>query len=262
MGGSRDMVDRRGLRQALRELQLSGAPVCVHSSLSSFGYVDGGPDSIIGAFLDEGCTIVVPSFTHWFGVASGEAEGLLYDASMDDCVDSMGALPRAVLAKEGRARGRHPLNSFSAVGPLASHIISRQTPDDVYGPLKAICELGGYAVLMGVDYRRLTLLHLAEAVFGRELLRRWARDSDGQLRAFQVGSCSDGFNNFASVLDPMSSTMTVGSSEWRVLRAQEAVSVAAIALADDQYLTHCGDASCPLCRDATSGGRPSAKIAI
>ena len=35
----------------------------VHSSLASFGRVEGGAAAVVQAFLDEGCTIVVPAFS-------------------------------------------------------------------------------------------------------------------------------------------------------------------------------------------------------
>ena len=51
------------LRQGVRDHGLSGRIVVVHSSLASFGRVDGGAAAVVQAFLDEGCTIVVPAFS-------------------------------------------------------------------------------------------------------------------------------------------------------------------------------------------------------
>jgi aminoglycoside 3-N-acetyltransferase len=93
---------------------------------------------------------------------------------------SMGAIPAAVLAMTERVRGDHPLASFSAVGPLAAELISRQAPLRVNGSLEALTERDGCVVLMGVGLDCMTLLHLAEQVAGRNMFRRWANGLDGQ----------------------------------------------------------------------------------
>ena len=55
------------LVEAVRHLELSGPPVCVHCSLRSFGRVNGGADAVINAFTDEGATLLVPSFPTCWG---------------------------------------------------------------------------------------------------------------------------------------------------------------------------------------------------
>ena len=52
--------------RAIRQLALEHRPVCIHSSLRSFGGIDGGPRTIIDAFLTEGATIIVPTFSWQF----------------------------------------------------------------------------------------------------------------------------------------------------------------------------------------------------
>ena len=49
--------------EAIKELELSGQPVCIHSSLGSFGCrVEG----LLETFLDAGCTVLVPTFSDMF----------------------------------------------------------------------------------------------------------------------------------------------------------------------------------------------------
>ncbi len=47
-------VTRADVRAGIRRLGLAGLPLCVHSSLRSFGWVDGGPGTVISGLLDEG----------------------------------------------------------------------------------------------------------------------------------------------------------------------------------------------------------------
>ena len=67
-------VTRADVDAAIRDLGLGGRAVCVHSSLRSFGTLEGGPDTLIDAFLDAGSTLLVPS--HSWGFASNHQAGM------------------------------------------------------------------------------------------------------------------------------------------------------------------------------------------
>jgi len=166
----------------------------------------------------------------------------------------MGAIPAAVLAMPGRVRGRHPLDSFAAIGPRAAELVSGQTASNVYAPLKALARVDGFVLLMGVGLERLTLLHLAEESAGRVLFRRWANDPEGRPSAVEVGGCSEGFGRLEPHLRPIVRKVKVGQSLWTLLPAAQAVSLAADAIRSDPSITHCGDAACERCRDAVAGG--------
>ena len=56
------------IRAAVRRLGLTGQPVCAHSSLRSFGHVEGGARTVVDAFLAEGCTLMVPTHSYAFSV--------------------------------------------------------------------------------------------------------------------------------------------------------------------------------------------------
>ena len=51
------MVNFDEIRQAARENDLSGSAVCVHSSLKSFGWVDGGARTVVDGLLAENPTV-------------------------------------------------------------------------------------------------------------------------------------------------------------------------------------------------------------
>jgi hypothetical protein len=54
------LEDSRG---AARGLGLSHAPVCVHSSLRSFGHVQGGARTVIDGLRAENSTVLAPTFS-------------------------------------------------------------------------------------------------------------------------------------------------------------------------------------------------------
>ncbi len=265
------------LAVGIEELELRGRVVCVHSALSSFEQLVGGADAILDALLAADCTVVVPTFTYAFETATPahaqwRRNGMDYQSAHDarPTADAelktgyrteenalsradMGAIPAAVLARSGRVRGMHPLNSFSAIGPQAETVIAGQSPQDVYAPLRAVVAVDGRIILMGVDETSLTLAHLAEAEAGRALFRRWGWH-DGVAVECQVGSCSAGFGQLSAVTAGLSRSAVVAGSSWRVLPAAATLDALTQAIAQQPLLTHCGRDRCLRCRDSVAGG--------
>ena len=266
-------VASAALRRAVRALGLAGRPVCVHASLRSFGWVEGGARTVVGAFLAEGCTVLVPAFASAFrapppagwwlpqnawapgaGADAAPGGGRGYTPDTPEIDRDLGAVPAAVVATPGRRRGAHPSDSFAAVGPLADALIRGQRPLDNYAPLRALAERDGAAALLGVGLRKLTLLHLAEQRAGRRAFRRWARGATGRPIEVATGSCSKGFPRLEAVLRPLGQEATVGQSRWRVFPAAAALDAAAGAIRREPTITHCGRPDCESCNDAVRGG--------
>jgi len=272
-------VTRNELDAAIGELLLAGRVVCVHSSLRSFGTVEGGADAVVDAFLDSGCTLLVPS--HSWGFATNHLPGLRpprngWDYSMNvapplfhgafstqsNAIDrNMGAIPRAVLARPERQRGDHPLASFSAIGPLAADLVGGQDGDAVHAPLRALCEFDGAIVMVGVGLTRMTLLHLAEEMAGRTQFQRWALDASGKTVMVSSGGCSEGFEQLAPVLAPIETRLGVGASTWRRFDAADVITLASDEIDANPAITHCSQRSCRRCDDAAHGGPVLAEAA-
>lgn len=266
------IVSSADISNAATDLGIENRPVAVHSSLKSFGHVGGGARAVVDGLLAIGCTVVVPAFSSDYRVTPPEhmwplRNGWSYDESREDGTladavytpDSMeisrtmGAIPRAVLWTESRVRGDHPLCSFAAVGPLAHELIGPQSPTDVFAPLHMVAEIGGQYLLMGVDLKSMTAIHLAENMAGRNSFVRWARDGDGHPMMVFKGGCSEGFDNFDSVVEPIETRLTIGESRWRVFPAQELLDRCAKAIRVDPRVTRCDETECR-CDDAILGG--------
>jgi aminoglycoside 3-N-acetyltransferase len=133
---SRVRVSKEDIEVALRELGLKkGEIVGVHSSLSSFGYVEGGADTVIDALIEvvgrEG-TIVMP--THSTNlvkvklapkeVAAGASwlyQILPYNHKETPC--STGVIPETFRKRKGVMRSLHSVFSVAATGPKAKEIV-------------------------------------------------------------------------------------------------------------------------------------------
>lgn len=245
----------------------------MHTSIRSFG-TGFDANALVDAYLAEGCTLMVPTFTHAIfridlpaelhfernGIDYGDPSGSVpshdrvYSRESNEVDGSMGAFPRVVLSREGRVRSVHPLASFTAVGPLAHRLIDGQRPLDVYTPLAALAKLEGFVVLAGVGLNRMTLIHLAEKRAGRTLFRRAANGPDGRPVIVETGSCSEGFVNFDSALRAIRHETRVGESRWQIFPARAAMNIAVHAIRRTPRITHCDDAGCVRCNDLVAGG--------
>jgi len=159
-------VKKEDIKAGLMRLGLKkGDTVGVHSSLSSFGYVEGGADTVIDALLEtvgERGNIVMS--THSANLSEDKrtpemiALGiswlfriLPYDPSKTPV--TTGIIPETFRKRKGVVRGLHPSLSIAASGPKAK-VLSEGW--------HRLCELDGYILLIGVGLDRCTAMHLAE----------------------------------------------------------------------------------------------------
>ena len=162
--------------------------------------------------------------------------------------------PATLIKRSGAVRGRHPLNSFAALGPLARELIEPQSPANVYGPIRELAAREGLILLIGVNLNRMTAIHLAEQQSGRRLFLRWAKAADGRVSMFEVGSCSEGFPRLEPVLGQYARSAVVGDSRWRAFPSMQVLDAASRTIREDQGITDCGKTDCLLCRDSIAGG--------
>lgn len=266
-------VTIQDIRFAIQDLRLSGRPLCVHASLRSFGWVEGGAQAIVDGLLADGCSVMVPAFSWAFAVPPPEdmrparngwdydayvgptaGLGRVYSPEAMDIDRDMGAIPAAIMDMPRRVRGNHPICSFCAVGPLAARLVSEQGPLNVYAPFRALAEAAGTVVLMGVGFDKMTLLHCAEQMAGRTMFRRWANGPDGREMQVEAGGCSGGFSRLEPVLSSLERRTTVGRSLWRVFPAREALDAAARTIRENPEMVHCDNSRCGRCNDAAAGG--------
>ncbi len=174
-------VTQEGILADLRAIGVTeGMTLFVQSSLSSMGWVCGGPVTAIQALIaavGPTGTLCMPTMSgdysdpatwshppvpeQWWPIirANMPAFDKAYTPSR-----GMGAIAETFRTWPGAVRSNHPHTAISALGPLAHHI-TKSPPLAVSlgpgSPLERMVEAGGYALLIGTQ--RNTTLHLAEA---------------------------------------------------------------------------------------------------
>lgn len=158
-----DGLKQRDLEDGFQEIGVrQGMMLEVHSSLSSFGHVDGGAEAVIAALMNlvgKDGAIVMPTFPVSKRLPLTEIDrkrGLTYKIRIFDeasnepsgmgiISDTFRRMPEVITGK-----GMHRVSAWG-----------RECHRNSQG-LANIIENGGYALLIGVDIYRLTSMHYME----------------------------------------------------------------------------------------------------
>lgn len=176
---------RKSLTEDLKTLGVrKGIVLLVHSSMSTIGWISGGPVAVVQALMDvvtqEG-TLVMP--THSYGYSDPEKwrnppVPKEWVKSIKESMPAfnpvytptqMGKIVECFRNFPGVVRSNHPTVSFAAWGKYRNTIIETHLLDFGLGehsPLARVYDLDGYVLLVGVSYSSNTSFHLAEYRLG------------------------------------------------------------------------------------------------
>ena len=159
---------------ALRQVGVAGgAVVYVHSSLSSMGYVQGGADTVIDAFLNvvgpEG-TLCVPTIVY-----AGKGPRPPFDVARTP--SEVGRITETLRLHPDARRSDNPTHSVAAIGRQGEEITAghgggagRPAPwgELAFGhesPWQRFYDLDAICVLLGVDWEVNTMFHYIQSRF-------------------------------------------------------------------------------------------------
>jgi len=236
------------------------SPVIVHASLSAFGEVNGGVESILSGLISSFDTIIMPAFTYKTmiipevgppdnGIQYGSGKDANQMAEMyypDMPADKMmGVLAEAFRKHPDVQRSSHPILSFA--GMNANAILDSQMPHDPLQPIQMLVDQEGWVLLMGVDQTVNTSIHFGEKLAGRKQFTRWAITTDGIISCRGFPGCSDGFEALAPRLDGVKSSAKVGEAFIQSIRLVSLIDVVCGMLKEDPLALLCERPDCARC---------------
>ncbi len=266
----------KSLARDLVELGLPRrAVVIVHTSLKAVGRVDGGPAVLIAALrraVGPQGTIVMP--THTSGLTDPalwrhppapreqwdtiRAQMPVYNPATSP-TRKMGVVSETFWRMPAVKRSAHPVGSVAAQGPQAEQIIADHSLDlqedmGPKGPLGRIYDLDGWVLLIGVDMRRNTSIHLAEVLAQVPHWHPFRVPVRRQRRKVWIESgghagCSASFERLTPLLDARGIVQygTVGAAASRLMRQRPLVDTAERLLRQDPLALLCVEGSCETC---------------
>lgn len=178
----RKIVIKKDIIEALTAAGVKkGQTIIVHASLSSFGFICGGAQTVIEALLDcvgEEGTLLMPTQTwknldpeagvHWEEPREWwqtiRDNWPAYDKDITP-TNTMGAVAEMFRKWPGAMRSDHPVRSVAAYGKYAEYLTENHDLSNIFGdgsPIGRLYELDAFVLLFGVGYDKNTSLHLAD----------------------------------------------------------------------------------------------------
>lgn len=248
---SRPVVTPDDIVDGLRALGLAGVEiVVVHSSLSAFGWVAGGADTVVAAVRSVVPTIIAPAFTYLARLPSPPDSDIPFNAGtptatwqefneavrrtpvhqVDGPIDrNMGAIAAAVAVEPDAIRSPAPICSFSGVGPRAPELLAHGTADRPLAVLEIAAAQGAWILLLGVGHETNTTIHVAENLEHRGGFTRFARVADdprGWTAVRNVGGMSSGFPAIEPHLAGIQRETRIGDARCLTMPAADTIRVA------------------------------------
>ena len=159
------IVTKEMLIEGFRSLGIThDDTLLVHSALSSFGYVEGGAETVIEALLEtvKDGTVAVPTLTG--SPEDGPKKPPFCDVRQTPCWT--GRIPETFRKDPRAVRSLHPTHSVAAIGVHAAALTSGHeesvSPCDRHSPYYKLAEADGHILLIGVGMNNNTTMHCVE----------------------------------------------------------------------------------------------------
>lgn len=255
------MISFRDLVSGFRQLDLErSAVVMAHASLSAFGEVKGGPETLLAALFSVINGVMMPAFTYKTMLTpeiGPKQNGIRYGSESDQNrmaefyrkdmrVDAtIGIVPETLRNYPQSGRSMHPILSFTGVN--AEKYLAAQTLAEPLAPVRELYTDEGWVLLMGVNHTCNTSIHFAERLAGRRQFTRWALTYAGVVECPGFSGCSEGFETIAPFLAPITRKVTIGSAQVQAIPLRPMVEEIVRLLEEEPGFLLCSRPDCERC---------------
>lgn len=188
---SKDLITtvttKSDFKAALKKVAINADDVClVHTALSKFNFVPGGPETIVAALeetLSHGTLMMPSQVTMNCDPATWEYPPVRKDLlhvirdnippynPITSATEGLGITPEYFRALPNVYRSSHPYLPLAIWGKNAQQITQKQPLNLPYGlnsPLDYLYQHNGKTIFLGTDYETCTVLHYAESTIDRK----------------------------------------------------------------------------------------------
>ncbi len=245
------------IKQDLQKLGIKlGDIILIHSSLKSMGYVIGGADAVIDAFLEtlgNGGSIVMPTFT------MGKEP-----FTPKRTASRVGKITEVFRQRKGVLRSCHPTHSIAAYGPKAEYLTKDHNetmgPFVKDGPLGKLVELDSYILFLGCGMGPNTMLHGVEDWIGLPYLKGYeapVEDDKGEIKKVLVPKRAPGHRDFYSSgsgkierrlgRSNIIKEGNIGEAKVQLVKARELVKAVITFMQENPTILLCDNDDCQFC---------------
>lgn len=267
------MLTFRDLSTSFRDLDLREKPVIAHASLSSFGEIQGGAETLVGALLSAAPSLLMPTFTYQTMVVPGDGppeNGITYGSAKDTnqravffepdlpAHKSMGVVSETLRQHPKARRSIHPIYSFAGIG--VDEAIFEQSKDAPFAPIEVLTGADGWVLLLGVGQTVNTSIHYGEQLAGRRQFIRWALSFGRVVECPRWPGCSGGFEQISPHLEWFTQKIQLGSALVQAIPLKSLIEVVQELIAENPLALLCERGDCERCNTIRKGLVASHKI--
>ena len=231
-----------------------------HASLSAFGEVEGGAESIIRAIMACSRGFVMPAFTYHTMIVpetGPPGNGLTYGSGLYTNRGArffhagmpadrlMGIIPETLRKHLQAARSSHPILSFTGIDALKA--LRAQTLAEPLAPIRVLAAQDAWVLLLGVDHSANTSIHYGEKLAGRKQFVRWALADDRVCECPGFPGCSDGFQAIEPAVAGFTRMTRIGKAPIRLLPLRALLYVVRALVEADPLALLCNHSYCARC---------------
>ncbi|MHB9027032.1 MAG: AAC(3) family N-acetyltransferase [Armatimonadota bacterium] len=253
------VITKTDIRQALERLGARrGDSLLLHSALSSMGHVDGGAEALIDAIMETlgpAGNLMAPTFTY--------STTTYFDPVQSP--SKTGAVTEALRLRPGAVRSFSPTHSVCVLGPDAERLVAGHlhvAPSGIDSPIDRLAREGGSVLLLGVDHRSSTTVHVGET-YARAPYLAAPRIPSAPVQATvklptgeevvvthtEMNGCSAAFNAVELPLRRRNAIRDtrLGNAHCQLMRGQDVIDATVELLAQRMDILLCNDSACEVC---------------
>ncbi|MCU4162539.1 AAC(3) family N-acetyltransferase [Carboxylicivirga caseinilyticus] len=257
---NKDTITEESLIEDIKKAGVpEGCLLHLKVSLKSIGKVEGGPQTVLNAILkvvgDSG-TIVIDSFVTSYPLPLSEKNAS--NISTNESPSFAGAVANAMVKHPKSVRSKHPIQRFTAIGPLAHELMDNHTPESGgYDVLERMAKMNALNLSIGRKVIGVGTTHVAiEKMKYKKKPSNMAVNylaDDGSVKCFVADwkwTCSAGFPKFLPLYEKGGALkwVKIGNAEAALTNMNKTLDIEQKRLEEDPRFFFCDDPTCKSCR--------------